>query len=373
VKRLLFLAVVIAMFLSVTTVWSAEPIKIGLNLEMTGATAAYGQMAYEGLELIQELVKPEVLGRPVQLVLVDNKTDRVEAANATSRLIEKEKVVAIIGPMISGNMLAAGPIAEKYGIPIIGPSTTNPLTTQGKKFVFRACFIDPFQGTIAAKFAYENLKARTAAVLSDINQDYCVALGNFFKQQFEKLGGKVVSTTYIKTGDQDFSAQLTAIKNANPDVIYMPNYYAEIALAARQARDLGLKQPILSGDGADAPELLQIGGKAVEGLMHTAFWHEKAAVTAIGKRYIEAYKKKFQGKEPNAFGALAADSYLIILDAIKRANSTDPKKIRDAIEATKNLEVVTGPVTIENGDAIKPIVIREVKNGKFEYLTIVHP
>lgn len=372
-KRLLIYSIVLTLLLSLgITASCAEPIKIGLNLEMTGGTAAYGQMGYEGLQLIQELVKPEVLGRPVQFVLVDNKTDRVEAANATSRLIEKEHVVAIIGPMISGNMLAAGPIAEKYQIPIIGPSTTNPLTTQGKKFVFRACFIDPFQGTIAAKFAYETLRAKKAAILSDINQDYCVALGKFFKQEFERLGGKVVSETYLKTGDQDMTAQLTAIKRARPDVIYFPNYYTEIAIAARQARDLGLTQPILSGDGADAPELISIGGKAVEGLMHTAFWHEKTAVTEIGKKYLRAYKAKY-GKAPNAFGALAADSYLILLDAIKRAGSTDPKKIRDAIESTKNLQVVTGPVTIKNGDAIKSIVLRRVKNGQFEFLTVVNP
>ncbi|HHY47290.1 MAG TPA: ABC transporter substrate-binding protein [Firmicutes bacterium] len=372
-RRILGFVFVLAVLLSLAlSAAGAEPIKIGCNLEMTGGTAAYGQMAWEGLELIQELVKPEVLGRPVKLVVVDNKTDRVEAANATSRLIEKEKVVAIIGPMISGNMLAAGPIAEKYGIPIIGPSTTNPLTTQGKQYVFRACFIDPFQGTIAAKFAYNNLKARTAAIISDISQDYCVALGNFFAREFTRLGGKVVTTVYLRTGDQDFSAQLTAIKNSNPDLIYMPNYYQEIALAARQARDLGLKQPILSGDGADAPELIQIGGPAVEGLMHTAFWHEKAAVTELGKKYIEKYRAKY-GKAPNAFGALAADSYLILLDAIKRANSVDPKKIRDAIEATSGLQVVTGPVTIENGDAIKPIVIRRVEKGEFQYLDIVQP
>ncbi|MDI3279922.1 MAG: ABC transporter substrate-binding protein [Bacillota bacterium] len=351
---------------------AVEPIKIGLNLEMTGAVAAYGQMGYEGLQLIQELVKPEVLGRPVQLVLMDNKSDKAEAAIVADRLIEKEKVVAIIGTMTSSALLSAGAEGEKYKVPMIGPSTTNPLVTQGKKYVFRACFIDPFQGKIAAKFAYDQLKARRAAILVDVAQDYCVGLGKFFEDEFKRLGGRVVAKQFIKTGDQDFSAQLTAIKNANPDILYIPNYYTEIALAARQARALGIKAPILSGDGADAPELVQIGGDAVEGLMHTAFWHEKAAMTPLGKKYVEAYRKKY-GKEPNAFGALAADSYLIILDAIKRAKSADPTKIRDAIEATKNLEVVTGTVTIENGDAIKPVVIRKVVNGKFEYLATVNP
>ena len=372
-RRVLNLGVALVILLSLALpALGAQPIKIGCNLEMTGGTASYGQMGWEGIEVIQELVKPQVLGRPIQFIRVDNKTDKVEAANATSRLIERDKVVAIIGPMISGNMLAAGPIAEKYQIPIIGPSTTNPLTTQGKKYVFRACFIDPFQGTIAAKFAHDKLKARSAAILSDMSNDYCVALGKYFEKEFTRLGGKVLTTLYIRQGDQDFSAQLTQIKTLNPDIIYMPNYYTEIALAVRQARDLGITQPVLSGDGADAPELIQIGGSAVEGLMHTAHWHEKAAMTDIGKKYIAKYKEKY-GKAPNAFGALAADAYLILLDAIKRAGSTDPKKIRDAIEATKGLDVVTGRITIEKGDVIKPAVIRKVHNGDFQYLDTVNP
>ncbi|HHY46348.1 MAG TPA: ABC transporter substrate-binding protein [Firmicutes bacterium] len=361
------------LILMATTAFGAQkPIKIGCNLELTGGVAAYGQMGRDGIELIRSIVGTEVLGRPVELVWVDNKSDRVESANAASRLIEKEKVVAIIGPMTSGNMLAAGDVAEKHHIPIIGPSTTSPLTTQGKSYVFRACAIDPFQGTVAAKFAFNSLKARKAAILSDIAQDYAVALGKFFAKEFERLGGKVVCTAYIKSGDQDFSAQITMIKNSDPDIIYMPNYYTEIALAARQIRDLGLKQPILSGDGADAPELFSIGGKAVEGLMHTALWHERASTTELGKKYIKAYKEKY-GKSPDAFGALGADSYLMIIDAIKRANSTDPEKIREALANTKNLQVVTGPVTIENGDAIKPLVIRRAKNGSFEYLETVNP
>lgn len=349
-----------------------EPIRIGLNLEMTGAVAAYGQMGYEGIQTLKEIVPFKVLGRPIELVLVDNKSDKVEAANATSRLIEQSKVVAIIGPMISGSMLAAGPIAERYHVPIIGPSTTNPLTTQDKKYVFRACFIDPFQATVAAKFAYQNLKARRAAVLSDIANDYCVALGNFFIKEFKSFGGQVVSVQYIKAGDQDFSAQLTAIKNANPDVLYIPNYYTEDALAAIQARQLGLNVPMLSGDGADAPELFKIGGQAVEGLMNTAFWHEKAATSQLSKQYVAAYRKKYH-KDPNAFGALAADSMLIIMDAIKRAGSTDPVKIRQAMEETKDLPVVTGFVTIHNGDAVKAAVIRKAHNGQWDYLATVNP
>ncbi len=351
-----------------------EPIVIGFNLEMTGQVAAYGQAGWEGANLIKEIVKPEVLGRPVVFRLLDNKSDRVEAANAAARLIEHDKAAAIIGTTISGNMLAAGEVCEKNKVPIIGPTTTNPLTTQGKKYVFRACFIDPFQARIAATYCYRDLGAKTAAILSDISNDYCVALGKFFEEQFEALGGKVVSVTYCKAGDQDYSAQLTEIKSKNPDVIYIPNYYTEAALAIRQARDLGITQPVFGADGIATEEFLAIGGPAVEGVQHTTFWHEKAAVTEIGKKYVELYKQKFgQDKEVNVFGALTADCYLIVMDAIRRAGSADPTAVAQAIEDTENLEVVTGPVTIENGDAIKPVVFRVVKNGRWEYSSIVYP
>ncbi|MGE5592296.1 MAG: ABC transporter substrate-binding protein [Betaproteobacteria bacterium] len=373
-RFILCFVLVIALVSLGAVAYSAEPIVIGFNLEMTGQVAAYGQAAWEGVNLIKELVKPEVLGRPVVFKLLDNKSDKVEAANAASRLIENDKAVAIIGPTISGNMLAAGEICEKKQVPIIGPTTTNPLCTQGKKYVFRACFIDPFQASIAATYCYRDLKAKTAAILSDIANDYCIALGTMFEKEFTKLGGKVLTHQKCKYGDQDFSAQLTEIKNKNPDVIYIPNYYQETALAVRQARDLGLTQPVFGADGIATEEFLSIGGKAVEGVQHTTFWHEKAAVTDIGKKYVELYKKKFGAdSEVNVFGALGADCYLIVLDAIKRAGSDDPKKIAQAIEDTKDLPVVTGPVTIENGDAIKPVVFRIVKNGKWEYQSIVYP
>ncbi|MEW6045270.1 MAG: ABC transporter substrate-binding protein [Bacillota bacterium] len=351
---------------------AAEPIKIGLNLEMTGAVAAYGQQGYEGIQVLQKMMKLEALGRPVEFVLVDNKSDRVESANAAQRLIQRDRVVAIIGPMISGSMLAAGPVAEQANVPIIGPSTTNPLTTQGRQYVFRACFIDPFQGQIAARFAYEQLGVRRAALLVDVAQDYAVGLGNFFAREFTKLGGQVVATQYLKTGDQDFSAQLTGIRAANPELLYMPNYYTEIALAAVQARRLGLNVPILAGDGADAPELIQIGGSAVEGLMHTGFYHEKAFTNPLARKYVETFRQ-VTGKDPNAFGALTADSVLIVLDAIERAGSAEPAAIARAMRETNNLEVTTGSVTIQGGDAIKPVVIRKLVNGQWQYLATVNP
>lgn len=362
--------VVVILVLFAGCAWAQDVIRIGANLEMTGAVAAYGQMIWEGINLVREIVGDEVLGKKVELVLVDNKSDKVESANAATRLVDKEKVVAMVGPAISGSMLAVGPICEEKQIPVISATATNPLVTQGKKFVFRACFLDPYQAAAAAVFARNDLKAETAAILSDIAQDYCVALGNFFKEEFEKRGGKIVVEQNCKTGDQDFSAQLTTIINANPDILYVPNYYTEIALISRQARDLGFEGIILSADGADAPELFEVGGDAVEGLYHTAIWDATKGLNEVGQKYIDLYHQKY-GKDPNMFGALGADAYLILIDAIKRAGSVDPVAIRDAMEETADLDVVTGKVTIENGDAVKPVVVRKVEGGKFNFIKTV--
>jgi branched-chain amino acid transport system substrate-binding protein len=367
-KRLSWLGIFLAILLLVSVpVFGQDTVKIGANLEMTGSVAAYGQMINEGVDLIMDIVGTEVLGKQIEYVLVDNKSDKVEAANAATRLIDKEKVVAIIGPAISGSMLSAGPICEEKKIPQISATSTNPLVTQDKKYSFRATFIDSYQGLAAAQYAYVDLGAKSVAILSDIAQDYCVALGNFFKDAYEKLGGEVLTVQHCKSGDQDFSAQLTTIMNLNPDVIYLPNYYTEIALICRQARDLGYEGKMLGGDGSDAPELVDIGGDAVEGFYFTAHGDTEKALTEIGQKYFDAYRAKFN-KEPGVFGALAADCYIIILDAIKRANSFEPEKVAAAIEDTKDLEVTTGKITIEKGDALKPVVVKQVEGGKAKLL-----
>ncbi len=233
--------------------WAAEPINIGAYLPMTGPVAAYGQMGWAGVKMANK-IEPTVLGRKISLKLVDTKSDKVEAANAVSRLIEKEKVVAIIGEMISGNTIAGSDQAERSGIPMVSPTATNPIVTQNKKFIFRVCFVDPDQGRIAAKLAKETLKAKTAALIYDMSQDYCVALAAFFKREFIKGGGKIVRETRFKTGDRDFTPQLSSMKAAKPDIIYAPIYYTECALIAKQARQDGMTMPILTGDGACAQQ-----------------------------------------------------------------------------------------------------------------------
>lgn len=354
---------------------SAEPIKIGVYEPMTGAMAAGGQMTWEGIALAHEM-QPTILGRPIKLILVDNKSDKVESANAVARLVEQEKVVAIIGSYGSSNSIAGGDVAEKAGIPMVTDSATNPLVTQGKKFVFRACFIDPFQGEVMAKYAFHNLKLTKVAILKDVAQDYSVGLANYFKKTFTKLTGdpkSVVAEVAYQTGDQDFTAQLTQVISSKAEALFVPGYFGDAALIAKQLRQLGSKIPILGGDALDAPELMSIGGKAVEGVTISSFYSAEAPANEVAKKFVAAYKSKY-GKTPNANAALGFDTYNMVVDAIRRAGSTDPKAIRDALATTKGFIGVTGSITIdENGDATKDAVILRVENGVFRYVTTIHP
>lgn len=363
-------AFLIAAFLG--PVQAQNTVKIGAYLPMTGAVAAYGQMEWDGIQIAREM-KPEVLGKKIELVLVDTKSDKIEAANAVSRLVEKEKVVGIIGEAISGNTMAGNHISEDKKVPSVSPTATNPLVTQGKHYAFRACFIDPFQGEVAARFAFNELKAKTAAVIIDIAQDYCVGLGNFFVKEFVKLGGEILSTTYIQTGDQDFSAQLSAVQSTNPDVIYAPNYYTEDALMAKQARDLGINAPILTGDGAQADALIEIGGEAVENMYFTGHFHPEAATTERAKEFIARFRKK-SNKDADAFVALGADAYFLLVEAIEKAGSTEGPKVRDALASMKDFQGVSGVINMgEDGNPIKSMVINKVEGGRFVYVTTVNP
>jgi branched-chain amino acid transport system substrate-binding protein len=353
--------------------WAAEPIVLGAYLSMTGGVASYGQMGWSGITIAKK-IEPEVLGRPVEVKLVDTKSDKVESANAVSRLIEKEKVVAIIGAMISGNTIAGADLAERSKIPMVSPTATNPIVTQNKKYIFRVCFIDTDQGRILAKLAKDQLKAKTAALIYDISQDYSVGLANYFKREFAKGGGKLVSETKFKSGDRDFSPQLSSIKAAKPDVICAPIYYTECALLAKQARQMGLNVPILAGDGVQAPELIQLGGKAVENIYFTTHFHKDMIESPLGKKFLKVFEEETKQKEPDAFTAMAADAYFMILDAIKRANSAEPEKIREALASTKDFEGVTGKIIMKpDGNPIKAMVIDKVQGGKFAYVTTLNP
>ncbi len=370
-----------ALFLLVALIFVAfaeelTEVRIGAGFEMTGPIAGYGQASWDGIKLAMKLRPTVKIGGkeiPVRVILLDNKGDKAESANVARRLIDVEKVSAILGPCTSSCALAAGAIAEEKKVPLIGTTTTNPLVTQGKKYVFRACFIDPFQGAILAKFAWENLKAKRVAIMVDVAQDYVVGLANEFMKIFKQLGGTYF-VEYYTTGDQDFSAQLTNVLAKKPDVIFMPGYYAEIALMCVQARQLGFKGSFLAGDGADAPELIEIGGDYVEGLYYTTYFHPDADLSPTTKAFVEAYMNEY-GRRADAFGALAFDAYNLVLDAIERAQSVDPVKVRDALAATKDFPGVAGLITFpaNSGDPIKPAVINTVKNKQFVLSAVVQP
>lgn len=352
-----------------------DVIKIGVFEPITGANAAGGQLEVEGVKLANKLY-PEVLGKKVELVIADNKSDKVEAANAAARLVEQEKVTAIIGSWGSSLSMAAGDIVRNAKIPAVGASCTNPLVTKGNDFYFRVCFIDPFQGTVMANYAFKKLNARKAAIIQEVSNDYAVGLAKFFQDAFKKLTGDencIVAIANYNTGDQDFSAQLTTIKEKNPDVIFAPGNFTESALIIKQARQLGIKTPFIGGDTWETPEFITIGGSAVEGAVFSTFFTSEKPITKESEKFLTEYRKEYN-KEPAAVTALGYDAYILILDAIKRANSTEPEKIRDAIAQTKGFEGAAGIITLdENGDAVKNAVIKVVKDGKFTYLDTIEP
>ena len=356
---------------------AAETVKIGVYLPITGGNAIGGQLELDGVKLAHKL-NPTVDGKKIEIVVVDNKSDKVEAANAVKRLIEKDKVSAIIGTYGSSLAMAGGEVAEKARIPMVGTSCTNPLVTQGKKYVFRVCFIDPFQGSGAADYAYKDLKAKSAAMLIEVTEDYSVGLGNFFKKSFTKLGGKLVSVMNYQKGDQDFTAQLTEIISKNPDVLYIPANFAEGAIIMRQARELGAKFAILGGDAMDNPEIVKIGGKSVEGFSYTAFAYSPnmpaKLMSPVQKQFTQEWKKANPAKDPNALTACGYDAYMLIFNAIKSAKSSSPEKITAAIASTKNMPGVTGLTTINKShDAEKSIGIIKIVNGKQTFHAIVNP
>ena len=373
-KRLITL-VFLMVFTLTGGAFAADTVKIGVYLPLTGQMAFGGQLELEGVQMAHKEM-PTVLGKKVELFVVDNKSDKVEAANAVKRLIEKEKVVAIIGTYGSSLAMAGGEVAEKAKVPMVGTSCTNPLVTQGKKFSFRVCFIDPFQGAGAATYAYKDLKLKTAALLVDISNDYSVGLASFFTKSFTKLGGQIVANLKYQAGDQDFTAQLTEIASKKPDILFIPSYFAEGAIIMKQVKELGAKFQVMGGDAMDNPQIVEIGGAAVEGFVHTTFPYDPSMkdMSPMAKKFTENWKKAFPSKEPNVNAALGYDTYLLVLDAIKRAGKAEPAAITKALVATKGFEGVTGSTTINaTHDAEKPVGLVQIKDGKKSYIGSITP
>ena len=355
--------------------FAEDVIRIGVFLPLTGQMAYGGQLELDGVKMAHKEL-PSVLGKKIELFVVDNKSDKVESANAVKRLIEKEKVVAIIGTYGSSLAMAGGEVAEKAGIPVMGTSCTNPLVTQGKKYYFRACFIDPFQGAGAATYAVETLKMKKAALIVDVANDYSVGLASFFKQSYKKQGGEIVAELKYNSGDQDFTAQLTEIISKKPDVLFIPSYFAEGAIVMKQARELGAKFQIMGGDAMDNPEIVKLGGAAVEGFIHTTFPYDPSMkdMSDIAKKFTENWKKAFPDKEPNVNAALGYDSFMLLADAITRAGKAEPNAIRDALEVTKGFPGVTGAKTInKTHDAESPVGVVQIKDGKKQFVGTVTP
>ncbi|PWM78573.1 MAG: branched-chain amino acid ABC transporter substrate-binding protein [Phascolarctobacterium sp.] len=344
-------------------------VKVGVFLPLTGDNAAGGELELRGIKLANKL-HPEVLGKKVELVVADNKSDKAEAASVAARLIEKDKVSVIVGSYGSSLSMAAGNIVKENKVPAVGTSCTNPQVTANNDYYFRACFIDPFQGKVMAEYAHQN-GYKNVAIVQEVSNDYSVGLAKFFREEFVKLTGNensIVDVANYQTGDKDFTAILTNIKALNPDAVFAPGNFTESALLVKQARQLGIEAPFMGGDTWETQEFIDVGGKDVEGVaLSTAFDREKAS-TEEAKKFLDAYTQEYKG-EPSALTAMAYDAYLIAVNGIEKAGTaTDTVKIRDAIAATKDLECVTGMTTLdENGDPIKGVVIKTVKDGKFTF------
>ncbi len=356
----------------------ANEIRLGVNAELTGSKPTVGDSCKKAAELLAEQVNKDgglKVGDKkylIKLFIEDNEDKAESAAAAAQKLISQNNVLAVIGPNASGNAIPAARICEDAGVIMISPWSTNPKTTEGKKFVFRACFLDDFQGQVMAKFARENLQAQTAAVLYDVASEYNKGIAEFFKKFFEASGGKVVAFESYTKDDKDFSSQLTTIKAANPQVLFLPNYYNEVPLQAQQARRLGLTCAIIGSDSWGSQELLTLGAKDLEGSYFSTHYAPDIA-TEKAQKFIRDYEARY-GKKPDDVAALTYDAGQLLLAAIAKAGTLDRKKVRDALATIEEFEGGTGKMQFKNTcDPIKSAVILQIKDGKFKYYSTVQP
>lgn len=360
---------------------SSNEIKIGADFELTGGIANFGKQTVNGIMLAFKEANDAggVLGgKKLSLVQADNKSEAAEAANAITKLITQDKVAAVLGPVSSTNVLAALQISQDNKIPILTPTGTNTKITVGDDgkvmpYAFRACFIDPFQGTVMANFAAKTLKVKTAVIYMDNSSDYSKGLAESFEASFVKNGGQVIGKEAFLQKDQDFKASLTKIKGMNPDVIFVPAYYEEVGKIAKQARELGITCPLIGTDGWDDPKLVEVAGAAA--LNNTFFSNHYSSEDKDPRvvKFVESYKKEYN-QEPSALAALGYDAGLMIIDAIKRANSAEPEKIKEALEKTKDLQVVTGILTLDaSHNPVKSAVVIEMKDGKQSFKEKINP
>jgi branched-chain amino acid transport system substrate-binding protein len=353
---------------------SSGDIPVGVYGALTGSEAAFGTSTVNGVRIAADEINAAggILGRKIRLVVEDDQGRAEEAASVVTKLITSDGVVALIGENSSNQSLAAAPIAQASGVPMISPSSTNPAVTEKGDFIFRVCFTDPHQGKALAAFVRTNLKLDSAAILVDKKNDYSVGLSGVFRKEFEAAGGKIVAEQSYSGGDTEFRPQLTAIKSAAPQAVFIPGFYTEVGQIAIQARDLGLTVPLVGGDGWDSPVVIEIGGKAIEGSYFSDHYFVGDDRPVV-RKFVAEYEKR-HGAKPEATAALGYDALYLFAHAARRANSLDKKLVRDQIAATIDYEGVSGTITMgPDRNPIKPVAMIKIENGQMNFAGWVKP
>lgn len=352
----------------------ADEIVVGEIGALTGSEATFGISTHQGIELAFEQINANggVLGKKFRLITVDDQGKADEATTAVTKLITQDRVVAILGEVTSSRSLAMAPIAQSYRVPMISPSSTNPKVTEQGDFIFRVCFIDPFQGLVMARFALNNLGLKRIAVLRDVKSDYSVGLAEYFVREFTAGGGEIVLNQSYSNGDSDFKAQLTTIAIKKPQALFVPGYYGDVGLIARQRNEVGMQVPLLGGDGWDSPKLIEIGGSALDGSYFSTHYSPEDSSPLV-QEFIKSFKDRY-GVVADGLAAMGYDAALVLADAIKRAGGTESDPLRNAIAGTTNFPGVTGSITIdEHRNANKPAVVLKIVNGAYKYETTIAP
>lgn len=378
-KKFFFSSVIViaVLFLNFTACnkGGGDEIVIGEFGSLTGSEATFGISSTNGLKLAVEEMNngPKLLGKNIKLITYDDQGKPSEAQTVVQRLIKNDNVVAVIGEVASSRSKAGAPICQQNKIPMITPASTNPEVTAIGDYIFRVCFIDPFQATVVSKFILNTLKLKKVAVLKDVKNAYSTGLSDFFEKEFKNMGGEIVEVQSFQAGDKDFKAQLTSIKAKNPEAIFIPAYYTDVNLISIQAREIGITVPLIGSDGWESEKLTEGKAKdALEGCYFSTHISTENPDPAI-QNFITKYKAKYNSM-PDAMSFLAYDAGMILFDAIKRAGTTDPEKVKNELAKTKDYTGVTGKISInDQRNAIKPAVILEIKGGQFKYKETVAP
>jgi branched-chain amino acid transport system substrate-binding protein len=358
---------------------SGGEILVGEYGSLTGAQATFGTSTHNGIMMAIDEVNAAggINGRKIKVITEDDQSKAEEAANAVTKLISQNNVVAVLGEVASSASIAAGPICQSNKVPMITPSSTNDEVTKKGDYIFRMCFVDSYQGENQAKFAAkwcdENKKPKQVAILSDVKSDYSQGLSAVFERVFTSLGGKIVAKQSYSNGDSDFKSQLTAVKATNPSLLFVPGYYTDIGQIASQRSDLGIAVPMLGGDGWESPKLIEIGGKALEGSFYTNHYFADDPAPTV-REFVQKYQGRY-GQKPDALAALGYDAARVLADSMKRATKIDGPSLRDAIGQTKDFDGVTGRITLgpDRNPIGKKLVIEEIKNGQLTLKGTIDP